>query len=182
MDGLNQLRQMRVAELLEDFRVLQYHIAHAPQDPTEMVDYYTEGWIALREAHLDGRHILDCAADTRVPRARGGPEEQEKAELQQVHLDAFSRRHVGQKIHLRQAAAMRWIEYRARILEGDATLAATQHALAMLDQQLRADLDALTDEAIYMQLNSHDTSLNRWTGEDPSLRRVKAWIESRSRV
>ncbi|KKF93263.1 hypothetical protein CFO_g4398 [Ceratocystis platani] len=167
MDGLNQLRQMRVAELLEDFRVLQYHIAHAPQDPTEMVDYYTEGWIALQPGVARrSRKRQSCS----IPAAL------------RVHLDAFSRRHVGQKIHLRQAAAMRWIEYRARILEGDATLAATQHALAMLDQQLRADLDALTDEAIYMQLNSHDTSLNRWTGEDPSLRRVKAWIESRSRV
>lgn len=48
-----------------------------------MEDYYTEGWAALRQCATDGQHILACAADTRVPSARGGPGEQEKAELQQ---------------------------------------------------------------------------------------------------
>jgi predicted O-linked N-acetylglucosamine transferase (SPINDLY family) len=62
---------------------LQYYIAAAPVDPPNQDDYYTEGWAALRQCALDGQHILNCAADTRVPSAQGGPEEQEKAELQQ---------------------------------------------------------------------------------------------------
>lgn len=46
-------------------------------------DYYTEGWAALRQCSLDGQHILECAADTTVPSAQGGEDEQAKAELKQ---------------------------------------------------------------------------------------------------
>ncbi len=80
---VNEQRTVRVADLLSDFRTLQYWIAAAPVDPENQDDYYTEGWAALRQCSIDGQHILNCAAETRVPRVRGGPEEQEKAELQQ---------------------------------------------------------------------------------------------------
>jgi hypothetical protein len=72
-----------VAELLSDFRTLQYYIAAAPCNPLDMDDYYTEGWAALRQLAMDGQHILNCAADVTVPCATGGPEEQAKAELKQ---------------------------------------------------------------------------------------------------
>ncbi len=80
---MNEYRAARVAQILSDFRTLQYYIAAAPVNPVVMDDYYTEGWAALRQCAIDGQHILDCAADTSVPQARGGPEEQERAELQQ---------------------------------------------------------------------------------------------------
>jgi hypothetical protein len=80
---VNPYRQERVGDILSDFRSLQYYIAAAPVNPDNMDDYYTEGWAALRQCSLDGQHILNCAADTSVPQARGGPDEQEKAELQQ---------------------------------------------------------------------------------------------------
>jgi hypothetical protein len=81
--AVNDERTARVADLLSDFRNLQYYIAGAPVDPGHSDDYYTEGHAVLRQCYLDGQHILNCAADTRVPRTRGGPEEQAKAELQQ---------------------------------------------------------------------------------------------------
>ena len=80
---VNDQRTARVADLLSDFRTLQYYIAAAPTEPQDQDDYYTEGWAALRQCSIDGQHILNCAAETRVPRVRGGPEEQAKAELQQ---------------------------------------------------------------------------------------------------
>jgi hypothetical protein len=80
---VNDQRTARVADLLSDFRTLQYYIAAAPTEPPNLDDYYTEGWAALRQCSLDGQHILNCAAETRVPRVRGGAEEQAKAELQQ---------------------------------------------------------------------------------------------------
>lgn len=80
---VNDQRTARVADLLSDFRTLQYYIAAAPTEPENQDDYYTEGWAALRQCCIDGQHILNCAAETRVPRVRGGPEEQAKAELQQ---------------------------------------------------------------------------------------------------
>ena len=72
-----------MADLLSDFRTLQIYIAAAPIDPPNADDYHTEGWAVLRQCSDDGQHVLNCVADTRVPRTRGGPEEQAKAELQQ---------------------------------------------------------------------------------------------------
>merc|ERR1711977_474829 len=78
---LNDQRTARVADLLSDFRTLQYYIAAAPVDPDNQDDYasnvaladimvldYTEGYAALRQCSIDGQHILNCAAETRVPR------------------------------------------------------------------------------------------------------------------
>lgn len=127
----------------------------------DMDDYYTEGWAALRQCAMDGQHILNCGADVTVPRATGGPDEQAKAELKQcvlhllllvlcllfclliisnqnrVHLDAYARRHEGQKIYLRQAAAQRWIDWREQILLGGRPHSGNQAQLRALDQQLR---------------------------------------------
>ncbi len=80
---VNDQRAFRVADLISDFHTLQRWIASVPVDPENQDDYYTEGWAALRQCSIDGQHILNCAAETRVPRVRGGPEEQEKAQLQQ---------------------------------------------------------------------------------------------------
>lgn len=80
---VNSFRQARVADVLDDFRTLQYYISAAPADPPSMEDYYTDGWAALRQCAADGQHILACAADTTVPSSKAGPGEQEKAELQQ---------------------------------------------------------------------------------------------------
>jgi hypothetical protein len=80
--SVNGERTQRVAELLEDFRVLQHYIAAAPADCTHPDDYYTEGWAALRQCALDGQHILNVAADTYVPRGRTA-DEQDRVELQQ---------------------------------------------------------------------------------------------------
>lgn len=80
--SVNEYRRVRVADVLSDFRTLQYYIAAAPTDPPNMEDYYGEGWAALRQCGLDGQHILNCAADTSVPEA-SNPDEQEKAELKQ---------------------------------------------------------------------------------------------------
>ena len=156
---VNEYRTARVAEVLSDFQNIQYYIAAAPVDPLNMDDYYTEGWAALRQCNLDGQHILNCGADTSVPQARGGPEEQTKAELQQfvisplttrqcfcgtdnppkrVLLDAFARRHEAQKIYLRQAAAQRWVDYREQVLNGGRPHSGNQSQLRQIDQQLRA--------------------------------------------
>lgn len=80
---VNQYRTARVAEVLSDFRTLQYYIAAAPTDPVDTEDYHLDGYAALRQCALDGQHILNCAADTSVPQTSGGEEEQTKAELKQ---------------------------------------------------------------------------------------------------
>ncbi|KAF5666835.1 hypothetical protein FHETE_6059 [Fusarium heterosporum] len=179
MDGLNEFRTVRVAEVLSDFRTLQYYIAAAPVDPQDTSEYYTEGWAALRQCALDGQHILECGADTSVPNPPGGEHEQMKAELKQVLLDAYSRRHEGQKIYLRQAAAQRWVEYRNQVLQGGPPNSRNQSQLQACDRQLRAELSAIADEVIYNELKTSDEGMGRWTAEDPSLRSVLRWLRAR---
>ncbi|KJZ78749.1 hypothetical protein HIM_02140 [Hirsutella minnesotensis 3608] len=181
MATVNDCRTARVAEILADFRTLQYYIAAAPAEPDNSEDYYTEGWVALRQCAIDGHHILECAADTRVPVTQGGAQEQTKAELKQVLLDAFSRRHEGHKIYLRQAAAQRWIDSRDSILQGNRPFPAVQPHLAACDNQLRAEIAAITDEYIYADLAASDQMHGRWTDEDPSLRSVRRWLRARQR-
>ncbi|ROV98818.1 hypothetical protein VPNG_08420 [Cytospora leucostoma] len=179
MDGLNDFRTARVAEVLSDFHSIQYCITAFPVDPPDMDDYYTEGWTALRQCHLDGQRILNCGADTSVPETSGGPEEQAKAELKQILLDAFARRHEAQKIFLRQAAAQRWIEYRAPYVLVGRPNSGNSSPLRRCDQQLRAELEAITDEVIYAQLLASDLAMGRWTAENPSLRAVQRWVRTR---
>lgn len=136
--AVNEERAIRVANLISDFRSLQHHIASISPTPPHPDDYYAEGYSALRQCTLDGQHILNVAADTRVPRARGGSEEQEKAELAQVLLDGYSRRHEAQKIWLRQSAVMRWIGWRASLLMGVRPDGRHAQGLAGCDQTLRA--------------------------------------------
>ncbi|CAG9949703.1 unnamed protein product [Clonostachys rosea f. rosea IK726] len=179
MDGLNEYRTARVAEILDDFRTLQYYIAAAPTSPINSEDHYTEGWAALRQCAIDGQHILECAADTSVPNASGGEEEQRRAELKQVYLDAYARRHEGQKIYLRQAAAQRWIERRDYILQGGRPGSKNRKHLQACDSQFRQELASITDEAVYSDLQASDMGLGRWTAEDPSLRAVLRWLRAR---
>ncbi|KAK6080418.1 hypothetical protein SCUP515_03437 [Seiridium cupressi] len=177
--AVNEYRTARVAEILSDFRTLQYYIAAAPSEPPSTEDYYTEGWAALRQCALDGQHILNCAADTTVPETTGGEEEQVKAELRQVTLDAFARRHEAQKIYLRQAAAQRWIDYREQVLQGGRPTAAHRRQLRACDVQLRNELTQITDDTIYQELRNSDASIGRWTAEDPSVRAVQRWLRTR---
>ncbi|EPE09738.1 hypothetical protein F503_07514 [Ophiostoma piceae UAMH 11346] len=179
MDGLNDFRRARVAEILADFTNVQYYIAASPVDPPSQEDYYTEGWRALRQCAIDGQNILNTGADTAVPVTKGGHEEQSKAELQQVHLDAIARRHQGQKIYLRQVAAQHWIEYRESILQGNRPGAEHQDQLRACDQQLWLELEQITDEIVYAELQLADQQMGRWTDEDPSLRAIQRWVRSR---
>ncbi|KAI1341389.1 hypothetical protein F5Y15DRAFT_355035 [Xylariaceae sp. FL0016] len=182
MDGLNDYRTARVAEVLSDFRNLQYCIAAAPADPPNSEDYYTEGWAALRQCSLDGQHILNCAADVTVPQASGGEQEQVKAELKQILLDAYARRHEAQKIYLRQAAAQRWVEYREQVLQGHRPNQTHRRQLRAVDEQLRNELTQITDDAIYQELQGSDLAMGRWTAEDPSLRSILRWVRARPQI
>ncbi|KAL8377580.1 hypothetical protein RB595_008322 [Gaeumannomyces hyphopodioides] len=179
MDGYNKERRARVADLLSDFTQLQQYIAAAPDTPEDMDDYYTEGWKVLRQCSIDGQHILNCGADTTVPRTRGGQEEQDKAELQQVHLDVFSRRHMAQKIYLRQAAAQDWISNRDYVLQGERPHSGHELQLQACDQELVRRLATITDDAVYQTLQASDIQYGRWIGEDPSVRAVQRWVRSR---
>lgn len=76
---VNDARAMRVAEIMSDFRNLQYYIAQLRATPTAE-EYYLEGYVLLRQCATDAQTILSApfAAPTTSP---GGNPEQEKAQL-----------------------------------------------------------------------------------------------------
>jgi hypothetical protein len=112
-------------------------------------------------------------------------------------LDAFSRRHEGQKIYLRQLAAQRWIGWRDQVLQGGRPHTGNTEQLEACDAQLRVvcqtppftcivrlilafqELAAITDDTIYSDLRSSDYQMGRWTHEDPPLRHVQRWVRAR---
>lgn len=113
-----------------------------------------------------------------------------------VHLDAYARRHEGQKIYLRQAAAQRWIDWRDQVLQGSRPTSKTRSQLEACDYQLRMvdtpvetawnpeltpkqELALITDEYVYTELQASDLTMGRWTAEDPSLRAVQRWLRAR---
>ncbi|XXG94204.1 hypothetical protein Hte_000457 [Hypoxylon texense] len=175
----NDYRAARTTELLDDLKTLQYYIAAAPVDPPNTDDYYTEGWSALRQCSVDGQYILNVAQDSTVPYAAGSEAHQAMAELKQVLLDAFARRHQAQKIYLRQTAAQRWIEYRDAVLQGGRPNSSNREQLRACDEQFRSELSEITDEAIYLELRTSDTNMGRWVTEDPSLSAVLRWLRTR---
>jgi hypothetical protein len=87
---VNEQRAVRVRDLIFEFKNIQHHIAAAPAQPANPQDCFTEGWEVMRQCRMDGQHILNVAADTRVPQALGGPAEQVKAELQQYAPETCS--------------------------------------------------------------------------------------------
>ncbi|SZF05859.1 unnamed protein product [Blumeria hordei] len=182
-DGLNPKRSQRVAELLSDFRSLQHQIASAPAEPQDPNETRSAGWTLLLQCVLNGQRILECGADTQVPRgprSQNSEEEQDKAELRQVHLDAFSRRHAAQKIRLRQLAALEWVERRVDALRrrGDPECAAFLRAS---DTHLANVVASITDEVVYGNMRRTDSQRGRWINEDPSLIQVQRWISARAR-
>ncbi|GAO15181.1 hypothetical protein UVI_02029220 [Ustilaginoidea virens] len=96
------------SEILSDFRTLQYYIISAQTDPDDARDYHTEGWATLRQCAIDGHHILECAADTRVPVAQGGEKEQTKAELKQYELESLTDESVYAELAAADNALGRW--------------------------------------------------------------------------
>lgn len=43
------------------------------------------------------------------------------------------------------------------------------------------ELANITDEAVYSELQASDMAMGRWTAEDPDLREVQRWVQSRQR-
>ncbi|KAK8140684.1 hypothetical protein G3M48_002701, partial [Beauveria asiatica] len=81
MGDLNEYRITRVAEVLSDFRDLQYCITSANTNAPSQTEYYTPAWNLLRQCLADGKFILDCSADISLPVGRN-EHEQKKLELQ----------------------------------------------------------------------------------------------------
>ncbi|KAI9684449.1 MAG: hypothetical protein M1829_002259 [Trizodia sp. TS-e1964] len=179
-DGLNERRAIRVAELMNDFRTLQLHLAQPKAQATSSEDYHEEGYAILRQCSADARAVLAAHFAIGVPSGQTTDEEREKLELQRVMLDASVRRFQAQKIYLRAAAASRWAQARAAILMGMKPHAGHVPALHAADSALRMEMAVITDEAVLNSLRHTDYQHGRWMQEDPPLATINSWLSSLS--
>ncbi|KAE9988786.1 hypothetical protein EG328_007390 [Venturia inaequalis] len=84
-DGYNDARAMRVAEIMADFRNLQYYIAQIQANPPPE-DYYLEGYTLLRACVTEGRAILASPYAYGAATHPQGEPEAEKSQLQAYAL------------------------------------------------------------------------------------------------
>lgn len=77
---MNDVRALRLAEIVQDFRNLQHYIAQIRTTPTPE-EYYGEGYVLLRQCASEGRAVLDAPFST-SPHPPGGDPEEEKKHLQ----------------------------------------------------------------------------------------------------
>jgi hypothetical protein len=77
--AVNDARAIRIAEIMSDFRNLQYYLSQLRATPTAE-EYYLEGYSLLRQCSSEAQAILDApfAAATTSP---GGDAEREKTQL-----------------------------------------------------------------------------------------------------
>lgn len=176
-DGFNDARAIRVAEIMTDFRNLQYYIAQIRATPTAE-EYYLEGYSLLRQCAAEAQAVLAApfAATTTSP---GGNAEQEKAQLRSIILDASVRRFQCQRAYLRAHAALRWMNSRNSILRGQNAHAGHFTELQEADTRLRMELAGITDEHIEYTLRSQDTEQGKWLAEDPALATIQQILASR---
>ena len=156
---VNEARALRVAEIITDFRMLQHQISQYQVAPAAE-EYYELGYDVLRQCIAEAQAVFSAhypGGLLQVPSSNG---EKEKQQLQRyavessarlrrcdattdgmhvsVMLDASARRFQAQKIYLRAVAAVRWVNSRNTILQGQRPHAGNAAALRQADTNLRA--------------------------------------------
>ncbi|KAL2222908.1 hypothetical protein M432DRAFT_635544 [Thermoascus aurantiacus ATCC 26904] len=178
-DGLNEARALRVAELMNDYRTLQLHIAQQKADlPPE--DNGEEGYRVMRECLTAAQSLLSSKYNLASTQTQGGDEETRKAQLQRIILDSSARRFQAHKIYLRIAAARRWVINREHVLCGQRPDAFHASRLRAVDDLLREELANVTDQYVVSDLRAADVRAGHWLDEDPSLSTILDWIQSQN--
>lgn len=176
-DGLNDARAIRVAEIMTDFRNLQYYLVSLRVTPTPE-EYYLEGYSLLRQCTAEAQQILDAPfSGSTVPPS--GDVEREKAQLKAIIVDAAVRRFRCQRAYLRAHAGLRWMNSRNSILRGQKPNPNHFNALQTADNTLRMELLAITDAHVDNTLRSQDAAQGKWLAEDPSLTQIQQILMSR---
>ncbi|PNS19075.1 hypothetical protein CAC42_1811 [Sphaceloma murrayae] len=166
-DGLNQIRAMRVAEIMQDFRNAQTYMAGIRlQVPRQ--DANLEGYLVLRQCLSEAQQLTNqpYTATSSNPR---GDAEREKAQLRQIIMDASLRRFKAQKLFMRVVACQRWIAARNALLKGGIARAEHTRALAQITHAFRTEMGTITDARVEHTLRAADTAQGKWLAEDPSL-------------
>ncbi|KAF1734335.1 hypothetical protein CRV24_005873 [Beauveria bassiana] len=203
MGDLNEYRITRVAEVLSDFRDLQYRITSANTNCPSQTEYYTPAWNMLRQCLADAKFILDCSADVSLPVGRN-EHEQKKLELQQKSTyvkwqlndvqGPESKYSIPPDISLSRMRRIYTLamfscsryESPSYLHAVESSKTREQHARMMTrDAYVRfahnlQEVQQITDEFVYLDMLSGDQRLGRWTVEDPGLYDLLNWLSTRS--
>jgi len=179
-DGLNNARAMRIAEIMNDFRALQYHIATLQATPRPE-EYYLEGHTWLRHAISEAQSVLAQEYNHEPQHPQGDPES-EKSLLKLIIIDANIRRFQCQRAYMRAVVCRRWVDVRAAVLQGQPANPTNQAQVAQLqtlDASLRADISMITDEQVEEVLRSSDEAQRKYVDDDPPLETIQAQLRLR---
>jgi hypothetical protein len=78
---VNEARAMRVAEVMNDFQIIQCRIAQS-EESQSVDDYNASGYRLLRQCRAEARAVLAAKYDDGIAPTPGAPAEQEKRHLQ----------------------------------------------------------------------------------------------------
>jgi len=171
---------MRVAELLNDFRSLQYHITTLQATPTAD-EYYLEGYSWLRHAIAEAQAVLaqEYSHDQSHPR---GNVETEKSLLKLIIIDSSVRRFQCQKAYMQAVVCHKWIGSRTTILQGraaDPNNSSQVVQLQAVDAQLQSEIAMITDELVEQTLRDNDEAEGKYLDDDPDLEDITEQLELR---
>lgn len=80
-DIVNDARALRVAEIMNDFRTLQYHISQQKTSPPSE-DSQKEGYALMRQCSTEAQALLASQYNPGTSQNAGDDGEKEKAQLQ----------------------------------------------------------------------------------------------------
>ncbi|KAK0517408.1 hypothetical protein JMJ35_000563 [Cladonia borealis] len=174
-DGFNDTRAHRVAELMHDYQNIQRRIAQFQATPSSD-EYHEVGYTTLRNAHAEARALLSAPFPPEMLHPPTAANEAAKRQLQRMILDGYARRFKAQKINHKAAAAMKWINKRNSILQGQKPRNCHIPQLQQADNTLRNDLAAITDSRIINEFRAADQRY--WLVDDPTLQQILGWIRT----
>ncbi|KAK4503783.1 hypothetical protein PRZ48_004698 [Zasmidium cellare] len=169
-DGMNNIRAMRVTELMGDYRNLQTYMAGIRASPSAE-EYNEDGYVVLRQCVAQSQALLQQPFQSEA--AQRGDEEQNKAQLRRIIVDAAVRRFQAKRLYMRATAALRWVNARTTILQGQRPHAGHAPALQQIRNQLRSELATITDARVDASLRQADTAEGKWLAEDPPLATIQ---------
>ena len=80
---VNEARAMRVAEVMNDFHLIQRRMSHFQATPSQD-DYHEEAFVILRQCQAEARAVLAAPFQTELLQAPRGPDEAERRQLQRL--------------------------------------------------------------------------------------------------
>ncbi|KAK3071487.1 hypothetical protein LTR53_008532 [Teratosphaeriaceae sp. CCFEE 6253] len=158
---------------MADYRNIQAYIAAIRASPSAE-EYNEEGYLVLRRCVAEAQALL--AQPFQTLQTGKGDEEHDKMHLRRIIADAAIRRFRAQKIYLRVMAALRWVNSRAAVLQGQRPHLGHAPALQQIRNAFRAELASITDQRVELSLRSADTSAGKWLLEDPTLQQIQRMV------